>query len=82
MFNVTRERVRQIEAKTLKKLRHPSRSTKLQDFWITGWLPAGAESSDGDIGAPPAETELLGDHTGFPPSGTDLPQEGRIAAGY
>ena len=31
-FNVTRERIRQIEAKTLRKLRHPSRSKKLKDF--------------------------------------------------
>ena len=31
-FNVTRERVRQIEAKALRKLRHPSRSRKLRDF--------------------------------------------------
>ena len=31
-FNVTRERIRQIEAKALRKLRHPSRSTKLRDF--------------------------------------------------
>lgn len=31
-FNVTRERIRQIEAKALKKLRHPSRSKKLRDF--------------------------------------------------
>ena len=31
-FNVTRERVRQIEAKALRKLRHPSRSRKLKDF--------------------------------------------------
>ena len=31
-FNVTRERIRQIEAKTLRKLRHPSRSKKLRDF--------------------------------------------------
>ena len=31
-FNVTRERVRQIEAKALRKLRHPSRSKKLKDF--------------------------------------------------
>lgn len=31
-FNVTRERIRQIEAKALRKLRHPSRSKKLQDF--------------------------------------------------
>jgi RNA polymerase primary sigma factor len=32
MFNVTRERVRQIEVKALRKLRHPSRSAKLRGF--------------------------------------------------
>ena len=31
-FGVTRERIRQIEAKALRKLRHPSRSKKLRDF--------------------------------------------------
>ena len=31
-FNVTRERIRQIEAKALRKLRHPSRSKVLKDF--------------------------------------------------
>jgi len=31
-FNVTRERIRQIEAKALRKIRHPSRSKKLRDF--------------------------------------------------
>ncbi|MBR7039893.1 MAG: RNA polymerase sigma factor RpoD, partial [Oscillospiraceae bacterium] len=31
-FNVTRERIRQIEAKALRKLRHPSRSKKVKDF--------------------------------------------------
>ena len=33
-FNVTRERIRQIEAKALRKLRHPSRAKKLKDFMI------------------------------------------------
>lgn len=32
-FNVTRERIRQIEAKALRKLRHPSGSKKLRVFW-------------------------------------------------
>ena len=32
IFGVTRERIRQIEAKALRKLRHPSRSRKLKDF--------------------------------------------------
>ena len=31
-FGVTRERIRQIEAKALRKLRHPTRSKKLRDF--------------------------------------------------
>ena len=31
-FEVTRERIRQIEAKALRKLRHPSRSKKLKDY--------------------------------------------------
>ena len=31
-FSVTRERIRQIEAKALRKLRHPSRSRKLKDY--------------------------------------------------
>ena len=31
-FNVTRERIRQIEAKALRKLRHPSRSKKVRDY--------------------------------------------------
>ncbi|MBF1095912.1 MAG: RNA polymerase sigma factor RpoD, partial [Solobacterium sp.] len=32
-FNVTRERIRQIEAKALRKLKHPSRSKRLKDFF-------------------------------------------------
>ena len=32
MFNVTRERIRQIEAKALRKLRHPTRLQKLKGF--------------------------------------------------
>jgi RNA polymerase primary sigma factor len=31
-FRVTRERIRQIESKALKKLRHPSRSKRLRDY--------------------------------------------------
>ena len=43
-FNVTRERIRQIEAKALRKLRHPSRSKKLKDYleyyrcWYRSWI--------------------------------------------
>jgi RNA polymerase primary sigma factor len=33
-FSVTRERIRQIEAKALRKLRHPTRSEKLRDFLV------------------------------------------------
>jgi RNA polymerase primary sigma factor len=32
LFGITRERIRQIEAKALRKLRHPSRSKKLKDY--------------------------------------------------
>jgi RNA polymerase primary sigma factor len=31
-FNVTRERIRQIESKALRKLRHPTRSRQLRDY--------------------------------------------------
>ena len=33
-FNLTRERIRQIEAEALRKLRHPSRSRKLRDYLV------------------------------------------------
>jgi len=33
-FNVSRERIRQIEAEALRKLRHPSRSRKLRDYLV------------------------------------------------
>ena len=58
-FNVTRERIRQIEAKALRKLRHPSRSVKLKSFIDTssvvngeGTAASGSEGGEGD--APPA----------------------------
>jgi RNA polymerase primary sigma factor len=35
-FDVTRERIRQIEAKALRKLRHPTRSERLRSFLETG----------------------------------------------
>lgn len=38
-FDVTRERIRQIEAKALRKLRHPSRSEHLRSFLENDWLP-------------------------------------------
>ncbi|MFA6356980.1 MAG: sigma factor-like helix-turn-helix DNA-binding protein, partial [Candidatus Omnitrophota bacterium] len=44
IFNVTRERVRQIEAKALRKLRHPIRSKKLKTFLEMG-LGLGEESA-------------------------------------
>jgi len=34
LCGVSRERIRQIEAKALRKLRHPSRAKNLKDFWI------------------------------------------------
>ena len=41
-FDVTRERIRQIEAKALRKLRHPSRSEHLRSF-LDEWMDAGAK---------------------------------------
>ena len=43
-FNVTRERIRQIEAKALRKLRHPSRSKKLKITWISKLAQIGRAS--------------------------------------
>jgi RNA polymerase primary sigma factor len=45
-FDVTRERIRQIEAKALRKLRHPTRSKKLKSFVEAGKESAGAEEGD------------------------------------
>jgi RNA polymerase primary sigma factor len=94
MFRLTRERIRQIEAQALKKLRHPSRSTNLADFWVTHWVPvrtassdvdisgppAGTELSEDDRDGPPASTELSAEHAGLPPAGIGLSQEGRVSA--
>lgn len=46
-FNVTRERIRQIEAKALRKLKHPSRSRKLRSF-LGGKTNMGASKNIGD----------------------------------
>ncbi len=46
-FNVTRERIRQIEAKALRKLRHPSRSSKLKTF-VDTWKGPGFNEDDSD----------------------------------
>ncbi len=40
-FDVTRERIRQIEAKALRKLRHPTRSERLKSFLATGQSEGG-----------------------------------------
>ena len=47
-FEVTRERIRQIEAKALRKLRHPSRSRKLRAF-LEGRTPRGRFRATGDV---------------------------------
>ena len=49
-FDVTRERIRQIEAKALKRLAHPSRAELLRDFSLPGWL-------DRHASIPPCPTE-------------------------
>jgi RNA polymerase primary sigma factor len=49
IFGVTRERIRQIESKSLKKLRHPTRSDQLRDF-VDGLPPATKESDEDEVG--------------------------------
>lgn len=68
-FGVTRERIRQIETETMKKLRHPSRSQSLRDY-LRGGLAAGlmrgtriSPHGAGDV--TPAGREL--EHVYFPP---------------
>jgi RNA polymerase sigma factor (sigma-70 family) len=50
-FSVTRERIRQIEAKALRKLRHPSRSQKLKSFF-DDYVNQRAESGPQTVGRP------------------------------
>jgi RNA polymerase primary sigma factor len=52
-FSVTRERIRQIEAKALRKLKHPSRSRKLQSF-LDSWARARLDRGPKAPPAPPA----------------------------
>jgi RNA polymerase primary sigma factor len=47
-FSVTRERIRQIEVKALKKLKHPSRSKKLQSFFEKEFHPVDSDEDDND----------------------------------
>lgn len=48
-FSVTRERIRQIEVKALRKLRHPSRSKKLQSFFDKEFNISAEEADDDDM---------------------------------
>ena len=48
-FSVTRERIRQIEVKALRKLRHPSRSKKLQTFFEKEYIFGPEETADDDL---------------------------------
>ena len=48
-FSVTRERIRQIEVKALRKLRHPSRSKKLQSFFEKEFPMSAEDLSDDDL---------------------------------
>ena len=61
-FNVTRERIRQIEAKALRKLRHPSRSKKLKDFLNLSLIHifATAEDLEQLLGVQPGSASVLG----------------------
>ena len=47
-FSVTRERIRQIEVKALRKLRHPSRSKRLQTFFDKEYVFSPEEAAEDD----------------------------------
>ena len=63
LFNVTRERIRQIEAKALRKLRHPTRAQQLRGFLDTQIEGVTAKSAGcptpGAPAAPPARPPVL-----------------------
>lgn len=63
IFGVTRERIRQIESKSLKKLRHPTRSDQLRGF-ADGLPPAGKELEENDARI------VEGQHAGAKPDDT------------
>ena len=52
-FKLTRERIRQIEAKALRKLRHPARSNRLLALWCTGHTAADEAQDDEEINDDP-----------------------------
>ncbi len=56
-FSVTRERIRQIEVKALRKLRHPSRSKKLQNFFDKDIDPSALEGTMFDEDAGPVKVD-------------------------
>ena len=57
-FSVTRERIRQIEVKALRKLRHPSRSKKLQNFFDKEIDPMAIEGGILDEGPMPDDVDM------------------------
>jgi len=59
IFSVTRERVRQIEAKAVRKLQHPVRSRQLAGFLDRPWKANGTNSDDGLAGDLPSESLAL-----------------------
>ena len=62
VFNVTRERIRQIEAKALRKLRHPSRSKKLKEYQLAGFMQNYLAAKK--ITIEPKATQMMADHIG------------------
>ena len=62
MFNVTRERIRQIEAKALRKMRHPTRIRQLQGFFDTaeGANPEKEEKSGSEEDSTEPTEEVIG----------------------
>ena len=64
IFKVTRERVRQVEAKAIRKLQHPVRARKLQGFVDNARLKDPRELAEPRRGRPPKHASSLGDRFG------------------
>jgi hypothetical protein len=67
-FDVTRERIRQIEAKALRKLRHPSRSEQLRSFIDADWALYRHPRESGDLPTRRAPQKNCHSHSLLPSS--------------
>ena len=70
-FGVTRERIRQIESKALSRLRHPSRSQRLRDYWSSALTSRWRLSLPQPVGDLPREAQRFKRCLSTPGQGAD-----------